>query len=446
MNQPAQKINCAIYTRKSSEEGLEINFNSLDAQWEYGKHYISSQAAAGWVLYDKKFEDGGFTGGNTNRPGLKALIDEIELGNIDVVVVYKLDRLTRSLADFVKLMETFQKHNVTFVSVTEHFNTTSSMGRLTLNMMLSFAQFEREITGERIRDKVKASKRKGMWMGGPPPLGYDCDDRKLVINKQEAKIVRFVFDHYLQHGSIVKLVQECEARSYQTKSWTTQSNRKRLGRKIDANVISRMLRNPLYKGVVEFKGEIFEGEHEAIITAEQFTRVQHRVGEQRRYQPRASKTTANAPYLLRGLLFDAEGWAMTPGDGGKHKRKRYRYYVSTKAIKHGAASTLLRSVSAEQIEPLVVSQVQAMFIAPEIISQVHRAAQAIDKRVTIDEVRKQLAEFSELWGQLFPLEQNRILQLIVKRITIAPDSLNVTFHQNGVAEIYEKISGKLHAS
>lgn len=446
MDQPKEKLNCAIYTRKSSEEGLEINFNSLDAQWDYGRLYIQSQGATGWCLYDKKFEDGGYSGGNIERPGLKNLIREIELGRIDVVVVYKLDRLTRSLVDFVKLMEIFEKHKVTFVSVTEHFNTTTPMGRLTLNMMLSFAQFEREMTGERIRDKVKASKRKGMWMGGNPPLGYDVEDRKLVINKQEAKIVNFCFAHFLKHGSIVQLVKECEERCYQTKSWTTQTNRKRLGRKIDANVISRMLRNPVYKGVVEFKGEIFDGEHEAIIAPEFWDRVQIAIAENSRHTPRSQTTTGNAPYLLRGLLFDGDGWAMTPGDGGHHKRKRYRYYISTKAIKHGYDSTEVRSVSAEQIEPLVISQVKQMFLAPEMLHQVHEEAKAHDRRITIDEVRKQLAEFHEIWDQLFPLEQNRIMQLIIKRISIEPTRLNITYQPNGIVEVYEQISGKRRAS
>lgn len=439
------KQNCAIYTRKSSEEGLEINFNSLDSQWDYGKLYIGSQAAAGWVLYDKKFEDGGFSGGNLERPGLKNLIREIQLGRIDVVVVYKLDRLTRSLVDFVKLMEIFEQHNVTFVSVTEHFNTTTPMGRLTLNMMLSFAQFEREMTGERIRDKVKASKRKGMWMGGTPPLGYDVKDRELVINKQEAKIVQFVFSQFLKHGSIVKLVKECEERCYKTKSWTTQQNRKRLGRKIDANVINRMLRNHLYRGVVEFKGEVFEGQHEAIIAPEFWERVQISISERREFA-KVPTTKGNAPYLLRGLLFDADGWAMTPGTGGQTKRKRYRYYVSTRAIKHGYDSTEIKSVSAEQIEPLIIAQVKQMFQAPEMIQQVHVEAQKHERKISLDEVREQLAEFHALWDELFPLEQNRIMQLIIQRITIQPDRLNITFQPNGIVEVYEQITGQRRAS
>lgn len=445
MDEPNIKLNCAIYTRKSSEEGLEQNFNSLDSQWDYGKLYIGSQAAAGWVLYDKKFEDGGYSGGNVERPGLKNLIREIELGHIDVVVVYKLDRLTRSLTDFVKLMEVFEQHNVTFVSVTEHFNTTTPMGRLTLNMMLSFAQFEREMTGERIRDKVKASKRKGMWMGGTPPLGYDVKDRELVINKQEAKIVHFVFGQFLKHGSVVKLVQECEERCYQTKSWTTQQDRKRLGRKIDANVINRMLRNQLYRGVIEFKGEVFEGQHEAIIVPETWERVQAAISQRREFA-KVPTTGGNAPYLLRGLIFDADGWCMTPGTGGKTRRKRYRYYVSTRAIKHGYDSTEIRSVSAEQIEPLVISQVKQFLLAPEMVQQVYAQAQKHERKLSLDEVRRHLLEFHALWDELFPLEQNRIMQLIIQRITIQPDRLNITFQPNGIVEIYEQITGNRRAS
>ena len=252
------KLRCAIYTRKSHEEGLEQEYNSLDAQYDSAVSYIRSQKAEGWTVINKRYDDGGFSGGTLERPGLKALLADIRAGEVDVVVVYKIDRLSRSLFDFAKVIEIFDQHNATFVSVTQNFNTTTSMGRLTLNILLSFAQFEREVTGERIRDKFAASKKKGMWMGGTPPLGYDVKDRELVINKQEAKIVHFVFGQFLKHGSVVKLVQECEERCYQTKSWTTQQDRKRLGRKIDANVINRMLRNQLYRGVIEFKGEVFE--------------------------------------------------------------------------------------------------------------------------------------------------------------------------------------------
>lgn len=442
---PLLKKNCAIYTRKSNEDGLEQEYNSLDAQWDYGRNYIKSQGANGWVHYDKKFEDGGFSGGNVDRPGLKSLMHEIVQGNIDVVVVYKLDRLTRSLADFVKLMEIFEKHKVTFVSVTEHFNTTNPMGRLTLNMMLSFAQFEREMTGERIRDKVSASKRKGMWMGGTPPLGYDVKDRKLVINRQEAQIVEFCFTQFLKHGSVVQLVKECEERCYQTKSWTTQNERKRLGRKMDLNVITRMLRNPLYKGIVEFKGEFFDGEHEAIIAPEMWESAQPKIGARRR-EAKVPTAHSNAPYLLRGLLFDSEGWAMTPGNGGATRRKRYRYYISTKAIKHGYKSSEIRSVSAEQIEPLIISQVQQEFLSLEMLHAVHTEVKAYDRKITVDQVRRQLEEFNALWAELFPAEQHRLMQLLIKRISIAPDRLNITYQPNGIMEVYEKISGKRRAS
>lgn len=445
MDELKQKQICAIYTRKSSDQGLEINYNSLEAQYDSARHYINAHAGEGWCLYDKQFSDGGFSGGDMERPGIKNLLREIELGRIDLVVVYKLDRLTRSLLDFAKLMEIFDRHKVGFVSVTESFNTATPMGRLTLNMILSFAQFEREMAGERIRDKVKASKRKGLWMGGTPPLGYDVKDRKLVVNKAEAKIVTFVYGEYLKHGSLTRIVEELDARCMRTKSWTTQKDRKRLGRKIDVNVVNRMLRNPLYMGMVEHQGQRFDGEHDAIIQPEFWDRVAMAIDERARSEVRPA-TKGNAPYLLRGLLYDSEGWAMTPGDGGKHGQKRYRYYISTKAIKHGYESTDIRSVSAEQIEPFVVNEIKQLFQTRELLAQIHEEVKLHDRRITLDQVRENLSEFGKMWGELFPHEQHRIVQLIIKRIQVGLDAVNITFQPNGIAEVYGQITGNRRAS
>lgn len=441
MNPPKQKLNCAIYCRKSSEDGLEQEYNSLDAQWDSGRHYINSQASEGWVQIAKKYEDGGFSGGNIERPGLKELLRDVELGLIDVIVVYKIDRLTRALLDFAKLVEVFDKHGVTFVSVTEHFNTTTPMGRLTLNVLLSFAQFEREVIGERIRDKFTASKRKGMWMGGLPPLGYDVVERKLVINRQEAKIVTFCYEQYLRHGSIIKLVTDLDERCYRTKSWTTQTNRKRLGRKIDANVVVRMLRNPTYKGIISHKGEHFEGEHDPIVPPETWDKVQALISERNHRTVKSVERKSNAPYLLKGLIFDADGWAMTPADGGKGKRRRYRYYVSTKAIKHGYHSTDIKSISAEQIEPVVIAQLRKFFCSPEVVHRTHLRAQVQEPKITVEEVAKALGGFDEIWEQLFPLEQNRIMHLIVQRIEISLTGISITYQPNGIMDVYEQITG-----
>lgn len=440
------RLNAAIYTRKSSEDGLELDYNSLEAQWDSGRHYINSHAPEGWVHFDKRYEDGGFSGGTIERPGLKSLITDVKNGLVDVIVVYKIDRLTRSLLDFAQLVEIFDKHNVTFVSVTENFNTTTPMGRLTLNMLLSFAQFEREIAGERIRDKFAASKKKGIWMGGTPPLGYDVKDRKLVINQQESKTVRFVFEQFLSHGSVVKIVEQLDERCMRTKSWTTQQGKKRLGDKIDANVVMRILRNPLYKGVISHKGEHFPGEHNAIIAAEQWDAVQAVIEDRNRRKPNSNAPKGAAPYLLRGLLTDADGWAMTPGNGGNKRTRRYRYYVSTKAIKHGYGSTEIKSLPAEQIEELVLAQVKQFLVSPEMVNLVHKKASAKERFISEDAVRKELQQFDSIWGELFPQEQNRVMQLIIQRIQVSLDGLNITFQPNGIMEVYEQITREQRAS
>lgn len=243
-----RRVRCAVYTRKSTEEGLDMEFNSLDAQREAGEAYVLSQRNEGWTLVSDYYDDGGFSGGSMERPALKRLMKDIEAGLIDVIVVYKVDRLSRSLMDFAKLVETFDRFNVSFVSVTQQFNTTTSMGRLTLNILLSFAQFEREVIGERIRDKFAASKRKGMWMGGPPPLGYDVVARKLIVNEAEAKQVRYIFERFITLRSATLLMKELKATDIRTKNYTTQTGNQKAGRFINKNQIYRTIHNRLYLG------------------------------------------------------------------------------------------------------------------------------------------------------------------------------------------------------
>jgi site-specific DNA recombinase len=254
MKAPLRKLRCAIYTRKSSEEGLEMQFNSLDAQREAALAYIESQKHEGWLLVPDHYDDGGFSGGSMERPGLQRLLRDVEAGRIDVVVVYEVDRLSRALGDFARIVELFERHNVSFVSVTQQFNTTTSMGRLTLNILLSFAQFEREVIGERIRDKFAASRRKGMWMGGIPPLGYDIVERKLVVNETEAELVRLIFSRFPQLGSATELARELRSAGHRTKSWITQDGKYRPGKAIDKGVIYKILNNRIYRGEAVHKG------------------------------------------------------------------------------------------------------------------------------------------------------------------------------------------------
>ena len=322
-------IRCAIYTRKSSDEGLEQEFNSLDAQREACEAYIVSQRHAGWIALSDMYDDGGLSGGTMERPALKRLLEDIQAGKVQIVVVYKVDRLTRSLADFAKIVDIFDAHNASFVSVTQQFNTTTSMGRLTLNMLLSFAQFEREIAGERIRDKIAASKKKGMWMGGNVPLGYDVKDRKLIVNEPEASTVRLIFRRYAELGSVSLLRAELDRLGIVSKRREGAGGRLAGGQHFSRGALYLMLQNRLYRGDIVHQGEAYPGQHEAILDPELWQIVQNKLAVHR--QERALAVGAEAPSLLAGLIVDADGSRMTPTHATK-KAKRYRYYVSASLL------------------------------------------------------------------------------------------------------------------
>jgi len=302
-------VRCAIYTRVSTDQGPEQDFNSLDAQYDASQSYIRSQAHAGWSLLRAKYDDGGFSGGNTDRPALQRLLEDIQSGKIDVIVVYKVDRLTRSLADFAKLVELFDKRDVSFVSVTQQFNTTTSMGRLTLNVLLSFAQFEREATSERIRDKIAASKRKGLWVGGMAPLGYDTKDRKITVNEAEADCVRVIFRGYLKLGSLNLLMADLRIRGIVTKVRTLKTGETVGGIPFTRGPLAHLLSNRFYLGEVVFKGEILAGEQSAIVDRDLFEAVQAKLNDQVTNH-KVSRTKSEA--LLSGRIFDDRGHRMTP--------------------------------------------------------------------------------------------------------------------------------------
>jgi site-specific DNA recombinase len=352
-------VRCTIYTRVSTDQGLEQDFNSLDAQYDASQAYIRSQAHAGWTLQRAKYDDGGFSGGNTDRPALQRLLDDVRAGKVDVIVVYKVDRLTRSLADFAKLVELFDRHSVSFVSVTQQFNTTTSMGRLTLNVLLSFAQFEREVTSERIRDKIAASKRKGLWVGGMAPLGYSTKDRRITVIGAEADRVRTIFRSYLRLGSLSLLLAELRKQGIVTKVRTLKSGETVGGIPFTRGPIAHLLRNRFYVGDVVFKGDVLTGEQPAIIDRDLFDAVQVKLDEQINNH-RASRTKSEA--LLagrifddRGRIFDDRGNRMTPS----HARKRglkYRYYISAALLqgRSDLAGTVSR-IPAADIETLVTN-------------------------------------------------------------------------------------------
>jgi DNA invertase Pin-like site-specific DNA recombinase len=348
----ASRQRCAIYSRKSSEEGLEQQFNSLAAQREACDAFIRSQRNEGWVLAKTRYDDGGFSGGNLERPALQQLIADIRTGRIDIVVVYKVDRLTRSLADFARLVELFDAEAVSFVSVTQQFNTTSSMGRLTLNVLLSFAQFEREVTGERIRDKIAASKKKGMWMGGNVPLGYDANERTLVINPAEAETVRRIFALYRELGCVRRVKEEADRLGLRTKSSTTANGTERGGKPFSRGHLYTLLSNPIYTGQIAHKGDLYPGQHPALIDAESWSTVRDQLAANT--SARRGRAQAAEPSLLAGLLVDARGERLTPSHAVK-KGRRYRYYVSAALITDAATDREQGwRLAAREIEEVVI--------------------------------------------------------------------------------------------
>jgi DNA invertase Pin-like site-specific DNA recombinase len=423
-----QKLRCAIYTRKSSEEGLEMEFNSLDAQRDACSAYIASQRSEGWLELAGHYDDGGISGGTLERPALKRLLADIEEDRVDVVVVYKIDRLSRALMDFAKLVEVFDRNDVTFVSVTQSFNTTTSMGRLTLNILLSFAQFEREVIGERIRDKVAASRKRGIWMGGYVPLGYEVKDRKLIIKESEAAIVRMIFERFVAVGSATAL-----ARALVTEGVCT-----RRGRLVDKGFLYKLLANRVYIGDAVHKGTAYPGEHKPIVTRELWDRV--RAILQVSPRMRAGSTRASTPSLLKGLLFGPTGCAMSPTHTRKGD-KLYRYYISQSVIKRGAEGCPVSRVPAGEIENAVVNQLRGMLRAPEVIIATWRSARPELGDLSEDGVREVLAGLDPLWDELFPAEQTRVIQLLVERIDVGLAGLKMRLRVQGVARMVQDLVG-----
>jgi site-specific DNA recombinase len=432
------KRRCAIYTRKSTDEGLEQEYNSLQAQSDAARNYIASQRHEGWLALEGGYDDGGYSGGNVERPALQRLLADIAAGQIDIVVVYKIDRLTRSIRDFGHLAETFEKHGVSIVSVTQQFSTTTSMGRLTLNMLLSFAQYERELTGERIRDKIAASKAKGMWMGGAPPLGYDVRDRKLIVNEAEASLVRHIFARYAEHGSAARLVRELEVEGHTTKSWLNQAGQHKSGRPMDQQYLFTLLRNRLYLGEMTHKGQSYPGQHQAIVTPELW-QAAHAIINGRKMGPRQRDTSH--PALLAGLLYAPDGQRMLPTYTTKPGGKRYRYYVPYLHKRRGspaassaspenqqASASVCGPLPAAEIETAVLQQMHRMLKTPQMMIAVWRSAQA-QAEPTLDEAQTVVAltQIGQVWPQLFPAEQQRIARLLIERVQILETGLEIVW-------------------
>jgi len=401
---------CAVYTRKSSEEGLDQDFNSLDAQRESCLAYITSQKAEGWVAAKDFYNDGGFSGGNMERPALKQLLDDIKAGKVHIVVVYKIDRLTRSLMDFSKLVEVFDQFGVTFISVTQSFNTTTSMGRLTLNVLLSFAQFEREVTGERIRDKIAASKKKGMWMGGVAPMGYKSENRKLVIVPDEVEAVRMIFRRYLELGCVRKLNEDLEQ----------QGIRSRKGKPFSRGCLYKMLSNPIYIGQIRHRGICHAGQHEALLDKALWDQVQKNLAANINGGDKKPRSTEKSP--LVGKLFDETGASLTPSHANK-KGKRYRYYISQSLVT-GTKEKNEKGwrLPAPEIENLVTQAAQQMLADhPEITESLRESG--VDA-INIPGALKVATEQSKKLNST--IDWAETLEKIVQRIDLGKDGMRLT--------------------
>jgi site-specific DNA recombinase len=418
------EVRCAIYTRKSSEEGLEQSFNSLHAQREACEAYIVSQRHEGWQLVPTLYDDGGFSGGTIERPALKRLLEDVAAKRIDTIVVYKVDRLTRSLADFAKIVEALDKQGVSFVSVTQQFNTTTSMGRLTLNVLLSFAQFEREVTGERIRDKIAASKRKGMWMGGVVPLGYSLEGRRLVVQPEEAESVRAVFKQYLELGCVSKLQESLERAGARSKERTSKSGTARGGAVFSRGALYLMLQNRIYLGEIPHKGNSYPGQHSAIIDQGTWDRVQAQLAANLQAPRKRPRVTEQS--LLTGLLFDREGNRFIPTHSNK-AGKRYRYYVSEAASK-GKPTVAPTRIPAEEIEDLVLEQLKGLIQSPQ------RLLGILNGPSTNASFIRELMHASEAFAKRPDGELRQLVRTITKTVVVAAVSIEMRLSRSAIIQ------------
>ena len=501
-----ETVRCAIYTRKSHEEGLEQEFNSLDAQREAAEAFIASQRHEGWMAIPTDYSDGGFSGGNIERPGLKALMRDIEAGRVDCVMVYKVDRLSRSLMDFARLMSTFDERGVSFVSVTQQFNTTTSMGRLTLNILLSFAQFEREIIGERIRDKKAASAKKGKYIGGNPFLGYDLDREKmrLLVNADEAEVVRLVFERFIELKSAIKVARELNAKGLRTKAWKTKAGRPKGNKRWNKVYVYRTVTNRKYIGEIVYKGQTYPGEQEAIVDRKTWDRAQRVIAENS--HARTMKTRRTTPALLRDIIRCGHcGNVMGITSPGGEK-SNYRYYLCHHARRNGYDTCPVKSVAAGEIETAVVEQLRRILRSPDVIARTFRAVKqradeqravlvqekkALDKELArlrkavrslvqagddgllADELRKVNDDYAEaqarlrtidmkieacggdlpgeaevadalgkldpVCDELYPGEQQRVVQLLVKEVRVSTDGLLIRLRTNGLRSLVAEL-------
>ncbi len=408
-------VRCAIYSRKSSEEGLAQDFNSLDAQREACEAYIKSQMHEGWILVDKQYNDGGYSGGTMERPAFKELLKDIGNDKIDIVVVYKVDRLTRSLMDFSKIIDVFDRHKTSFVSITQQFNTTTSMGRLTLNILLSFAQFEREVTGERIRDKIAASKKKGMWMGGKVPLGYSKEDKKLVVHNEDAQKVQMLFEKYLELKSVPKLMQYLKENKIKTKT----------DKYFSKGQLYHLLANKVYIGKITHKDKVYDGEHEAIICDEIFEKVQKLLYENRVDKICGVKCSSNS--LLAGLIYDDLGNKMTPSHSNNHGR-RYRYYIS-RALKNSEETGSISKIPAGEVEKFVIETTKEFLQDKKQIQKIV-SEYKISKQNKLIYIAQDIQDYSE----------PKLIRAIIHKIMVSKNLIEITYNETSIKKVLNALA------
>ena len=431
-------IRCAVYTRKSCEDGLEQEFNSLDAQRLAGENYIASQIHENWRLISRHYDDGGFSGGNMNRPALKELFEDIKAGKVDMVVVYKIDRLSRSLFDFAKIIELFEKYNVSFVSVTQSFNTSTSMGKLMLNILLSFAQFEREVTAERIRDKIAASLKKGMWMGGNIPLGYEVKDRKLIINEEESLVVKLIFEKFLQCHSCSEVAYFLNKSGYKTKLRKLRTGKTSGGQLFDRNAVARILRNPYYKGCVRHKGQAFHGEHKAIIDEKTWDEVQGIFKEFSAISPLKRNFSSSSASFLRGVLKCSCGSPMKSTYCNNHGL-RYRYYTCINHVRYKNCTSPYKSVPAATVEKVVLEEIFKIIRSPEVVANINRLAEK-NKEVSKNDLLLALQNLNEVWKHLYQAEQQKVVQMLISSAELKDNGIKITLNLEGFDSLFVQLA------
>ena len=418
MEEKPKRVRCAVYTRKSVEEGLEMEFNSLDAQREAGEAYIASQRANGWVCLPDRYDDGGFSGGNMNRPAIQRLLADAEAGKIDIIVVYKIDRLSRSICDFASLSKSLDKWNVAFVSVTQEINTSTSSGRMMLNILMTFAQFEREQIAERVRDKMSASRKKGKWVGGSVPIGYKVVDKKLVPDEETVPIVKRIFQRYLEIQSPTMIARELNADGIKTK----------LGKEWDKPHIYRILNNHTYIGEVFYSNQLFPGEHEAIIDADTWRMTRKFLNANDRIKTRTHDKTYIAP--LRGILRCGHcGGLMTPVKSRRWGRE-YHYYHCVRDMKRALSTCPVKQISAGDIEKMVSERLKEILVSPEILAAVARQTNMRPNVIGT-------MFSSAFWNEITPGEMQRLIQLLVEQITVKEDGIVMEIRTAGIESITE---------